>query len=472
MSTPLPIAIIGAGPIGLAAASHLALRGLDFEVLEAGPSVAHNIRDWGHVKLFSVWSQCVDDAARALLARAGWDGVPEDQLPTGHDLVRDYLDPLAATSEISGHVETNARVVRVVRQGRDRLSSAQRDSSPFEITIEAPLGLRRTILARAVIDTSGTWQNPNPLGADGWAAPGEQELASRIRYGIPDINGDDRAEYAGRSTAVIGGGHSAVNALLDLAVLAEGEPGTAVTWIARASSIARVFGGGENDKLPARGALGRRLKTLTDADRLDIVTSFSAGALRATPEGIVVSGRRSGESASAGPFDRLIVATGQRPDFSFARELQLDLHPVVESTRQLGPLIDPNLHSCGTVPPHGWRELAHAEPGYFVAGVKSYGRAPTFLLLTGYEQVRSIVANLAGDQAAADDVRLVLPETGVCSTTLEEVAPAAACCARAQPHADDPCCERPLAETSAVCCTVRPRGPAGALPNAASSCCG
>ena len=167
MSTPLPIAIIGAGPIGLAAASHLALSGLDFEVLEAGPSVAHNIRDWGHVKLFSVWSQCVDDAARALLARAGWDGVPEDQLPTGHDLVREYLDPLAATPELLGHVETNARVVRVVRQGRDRLSSAQRDSSPFEITIEAPLGLRRTVLARAVIDTSGTWQNPNPLGADG-----------------------------------------------------------------------------------------------------------------------------------------------------------------------------------------------------------------------------------------------------------------------------------------------------------------
>jgi hypothetical protein len=43
--------------------------------------------------------------------------------------------------------------------------------------------------------------------------------------------------------------------------------------------------------------------------------------------------------------------------------------------------------------------------------VKSYGRAPTFLMMTGYEQVRSVAAAIAGDMKAADDVRLVLPET-------------------------------------------------------------
>lgn len=472
MPAQLPILIIGAGPVGLAAAAHLAIRELDFQVIEAGASVAHNVRDWSHVKLFSVWGQCIDEAARELLARAGWDGVQEDQLPAGRELVRDYLEPLAAAPELSGHILTGAKVVRVVRQGRDKLSSAQRDSSPFEITIESAGGMHRTLLARAVIDTSGTWQNPSPLGADGWAAPGEQELAAKIRYGIPDVNGAERDAYAGQHTAVIGGGHSAANALLDLAVLAEREPSTAITWIVRGGSLARVFGGGENDQLPARGALGRRLKALADTGRLNIVTSFAAGAVRETVDGIVISGRRKGEAASAGPFDRLIVATGQRPDFALARELQLDLHPVVESTRQLGPLIDPNLHSCGTVPPHGWRELAHAEPGFFVAGVKSYGRAPTFLLLTGYEQVRSIVAHLAGDHVAADDVRLVLPETGVCNATLEQVAPAAACCTGAEAHAESPCCERPSAETSAVCCTGQPPGTPVDLPNDASACCG
>ena len=62
------------------------------------------------------------------------------------------------------------------------------------------------------------------------------------------------------------------------------------------------------------------------------------------------------------------------------------------------------------------RELAHPEPGFTIVGSKSYGRAPTFLMATGYEQVRSVVADIAGDHEAARDVRLVLPETGVCNS--------------------------------------------------------
>ena len=112
--------------------------------------------------------------------------------------------------------------------------------------------------------------------------------------------------------------------------------------------------------------------------------------------------------------DEVIVATGFRPDFTALSELRLDLHPWLESPRALGPLIDPNEHSCGTVPPHGEDELKHPEQGVYIVGMKSYGRAPTFLMITGYEQVRSVVAALAGDWAAARDTQLVLPETGVC----------------------------------------------------------
>jgi hypothetical protein len=144
-----------------------------------------------------------------------------------------------------------------------------------------------------------------------------------------------------------------------------------------------------------------------------------------------------------GPFDRIIVATGQRPDLSLTRELRLDLDPWLEAPRALAPLIDPNLHSCGTVPPHGYRELSHAEPDYFTVGIKSYGRAPTFLMATGYEQVRSVAARLAGDEAAARDVRLVLPETGVCSSNLAEQEPAAAgCCGGPAPEASGACCAK------------------------------
>ena len=116
-----------------------------------------------------------------------------------------------------------------------------------------------------------------------------------------------------------------------------------------------------------------------------------------------------------GPFDRIVNATGFRPDLSPLTELRVDVDPVLQSARMLAPMIDPNVHSCGSVPPHGAAELAHPEPGFYIVGAKSYGRAPTFLLATGYEQVRSVVAELAGDHMAAADVELILPETGVCS---------------------------------------------------------
>jgi hypothetical protein len=129
-------------------------------------------------------------------------------------------------------------------------------------------------------------------------------------------------------------------------------------------------------------------------------------------------------------LDTVVAATGFRPDLDMLAELRLDLDPGLESPRALGPLIDPAFHSCGTVPPHGHRDLAHPEPGFYVVGMKSYGRAPTFLVTTGNEQVRSVVAALAGDLPAADDVRLVLPETGVCSvdSTGRDTAASGGCC--------------------------------------------
>lgn len=453
MNESLPIVVIGAGPIGLAAAAHLALRAQRVRLFEAAPVIAPNLRDWGHVRLFSVWDQCVDEAAVALLKKNGWASPPAGDLPTGQDLVELYLEPLAATPELAPVIETGAEVVRIARLGLDRMKTRGRETAPFIVTIRDRDGDMREVLARAVIDTSGTWQNPNPLGANGLPADGEDAFSDRIAYGIPDISGAQRDAYSGMRILVMGGGHSAANALLDLALLAEQEPDTALTWAIRGNSLAKVFGGGTADQLPARGRLGERLRGLVDQGRLSVEMSFAAQRLRMNGNGVLVEGTTPQGPRTIGPFDRIIAATGQRPDFTFARELQLDLHPVVESTRALGPLIDPNEHSCGTVPPHGWRELAHAEPDYFVAGIKSYGRAPTFLLLTGYEQVRSITAHLAGDHAAANDVRLVLPETGVCDATLDQVAPGGgACCTGAEPDAQDPCCERPAAQKATTCC--------------------
>jgi hypothetical protein len=134
------------------------------------------------------------------------------------------------------------------------------------------------------------------------------------------------------------------------------------------------------------------------------------------------------------------VATGFRPDLTFLRELRLALDPALECPPILAPLIDPNLHSCGTVRPHGARELAQPETGFYFAGMKSYGRAPTFLMMTG--QARSIVADIAGDREAAERVELVLPETGVCSRPLTPANESVGCCGGPAPAGVDACCRQ------------------------------
>lgn len=444
MTSPenLPIAVIGAGPVGLAAAAHLIRRGLSVKVYEAGATVAAHVRDWGHVRLFSPWEYNIDTAARALLTAHGWREPPGRTMPTGSDLYESYLKPLAEVPEMAAAIETGAKVMAITRQGADKVLSRGRETKPFVLAIADRNGAIRRDRARAVIDASGTWTSPNPLGAGGIPAEGEVENADRIAYGIPDVLGRDRAIYEGRTTLVVGAGHSAANVLLDLARLAERSPGTAIIWATRGENLMRVYGGGRADQLPARGELGSSLRALVESGRVGLVAGFSILRVRAVGGQAIVEGETAGGIREVGPVDRIVVATGQRPDLGLTRELRLDLDPWLESAKALGPLIDPNLHSCGSVPPHGHRELAHPEPGFYTVGIKSYGRAPTFLMLTGYEQVRSVAAAIAGDMEAADDVRLVLPETGVCSTGIapKEAAASAGCCGGPAPAAIDACC--------------------------------
>jgi len=421
----LPVAVIGGGPVGLAAAAHLGSRGLKALVFEAGDDVASNIRSWGHVRLFSPWRYDVDRAARALLEAEGWTAPEEDGLPTGTELVDRYLRPLARVPAIASALRLRTRVVAVTRRDFDLVKTKKRGDAPFVVRVSEG-GVETDIEVRAVIDASGTWASPNPLGASGLPAHGEKAARERIVYGIPDVLGADRSTYAGRTTLVVGAGHSAANAILALAELAEVAPGTRVVWATRGEDMKRAFGGGAADGLPARGQLGSDLRKLVDDGALTLVTGFRIQAVRIVGDGVAVVGTRRDAIHTIEGIDRIIAATGQRPDLSILGELRLGLDPALECTTALGPLIDPNEHSCGTVRPHGAVELAHPEPDFYVIGNKSYGRAPTFLLATGYEQARSVVAMLAGDREAALRVELDLPETGVC-----EVGPAAkgTCCA-------------------------------------------
>lgn len=452
----LPVAVIGAGPIGLAAAANLVERGIAVRVYEAGGTVGANLRDWAHVRIFTTWAQSVDPVSRRLLEATGWRLPKADLLPTGGDLCAQYLEPLGRAPGLASILETDAKIVAIARRGIDKVTSTARETKPFVLRVRRSDGGERIDLARAVIDASGTWQNPNPLGATGLPAVGEAELRERLAYGMPDILGAGRRRYAGKRVAVVGAGYSAINVLLDLTKLGDEagdeNDGGALTWVVRGGNMAKIYGGGDADAIAARGKLGQHLKALVADGRIHLVTRFATDAVAQDGNGLVLSGTVNGAPATLPAVDEIIVATGQRPDLELTRELRLELDPWLESVKALGPLIDPNVHSCGSVPPHGHRELAHPEPGFYTIGVKSYGRAPTFLLLTGYEQARSVVAAIAGDMAAAERVHLVLPETGICQTDF--AADGEACCATPVAKAAASCCGGPAVVIEDACCVA------------------
>src|SRR5262245_55338756 len=281
----LPIVVIGAGPVGLAAAAQLAARRQRFVVLEAGPAVGTHVSAWGHVQVFSPWRYNVDPAARALLRRAGWVDPDGDALPTGTELVASYLQPLAKLPDIQPNLRFGTRVLAVARASHDKMKTVGREEAPFEIRIGTSAG-EESLPARVVIDASGTYGVPNPLGANGLSAIGEGECRQQIFYGIPDVRGTERARYAGRFVAVVGGGHSAFNALLDLAQLSTTEPGTTITWVVRREDVTAAYGGGAADTLPARGELGTRLRTLVDAGQIRLVAGLRTAALERMTEKI------------------------------------------------------------------------------------------------------------------------------------------------------------------------------------------
>ncbi len=417
----LPVAVIGAGPVGLSAAAHLHKRGLPYVVFEMGDQVGANMLKWQHVQLFSPWRYVVDEPARELLAQINWQAPDDESFPNGGDVVRSYLQPLATHAAIAPHIQLGARVIHIARVGCDKQKSKGRNDQPFVVRFEQD-GVEHEIVARAVIDASGTFNTPNPLGANGVPAMGERVAASRIFYGIPDVLSEHRARYANKRVLVVGSGHSAFNALLDLIALKSDAPDTRITWAIRSADFGNIFGGGLGDQLSERGLLGMRMKQAAERGDVEIRHGVRITQLQFTSNGVSVQS----DVGAVGVFDEIICATGFRPDRTLLGELRLELDEINEAPATLAPLIDPNQHSCGSVPPHGYEELKHPDKDVYIVGMKSYGRAPTFLMLTGYEQVRSIVAALAGDMRAAREVRLVLPETGVCSGALGSIG---GCCA-------------------------------------------
>ena len=435
----LPVAIIGAGPVGLAAAAHLAIRNQPFLMFEAGDTVASNVLSWKHVRVFSPWRYNIDKAARQLLSATAWKSPDDEDLPTGEELYNEYFKPLSDLQSIKPHIVLSAKVLSIGRKNIDKMKTRGREVVPFMVQVLHQNNIRQYEV-RAVIDASGTWNSPNPVGSGGFFAAGELENSASIFYGIPDILQRHEDRYKNKSVLVAGSGHSAINAILELDRLKEKYPATEIHWVLRKKNISEVYGGQENDALEARGALGIMIEKLVKSDRVNVYTPFHIQQILNRDQRLAVIGSQGDQQFVLPGIDEIISNTGSRPDFSFLREVRLSIDPALESVAAIADLIDPNIHSCGTVRPHGEQALRHPDKDFYIVGSKSYGRAPTFLMATGYEQVRSIVAAIVGDMEAARKVELDLPETGVCSTDLGGTS----CCGSA-----------PVTETkvaSASCC--------------------
>ena len=200
--TRLPVVIIGAGPVGLAAAAHLLERGIEPLVLEQGDRVGAAIRQWGHTRLFSPWKHVTDTASVRLLSADGWKPQHPEAMPTGDDLVKYYLEPLAATPALRDRIRFGVRVDAVSRLGMDRTRTTGRTETPFVVR----LGTGDELQARAVIDASGTFGMPNPVIASGFRPRQESAVAAHLTHGLPDVLGRDRARFAGKHTVVVGRG--------------------------------------------------------------------------------------------------------------------------------------------------------------------------------------------------------------------------------------------------------------------------
>src|SRR3954454_22072506 len=267
------VAIIGAGPVGLAAAAHVLERGKPAVVLEAGPEAGHAVRQWQQVQLFSPWEYNIDKAAALMLAPTGWNSPDPQSYPTGGELLDRYLTPLATRTPLREVIRTSSRVSAISRVAFDKAKTKGRAQAPFEIRYQNGKG-PEVLRADAVIDTSGTWFSPNPAGGNGLPAIVERECAGHIGCGMPDVRGAGRARYAGKTVAVLGAGHSAVGTLIDLVHLADEVPGTQAIWLLRGADPAKAFGGGRNDKLAARGELGSTFAALVAAGKIRIEAGF------------------------------------------------------------------------------------------------------------------------------------------------------------------------------------------------------
>ena len=391
------IAILGSGPTGLEAALAAAERGLPFSLYEAAPHVAGHIRSWGHVSLFTPWSMNVSPRMRAALEAAGVEVPDGDGCPTGDELADRLLVPLAALPAIAPNLRLSSRVVAVGREGllkHEEISSPARAAQPFRLLIADADGNERIEHASVVIDTTGTYSNPNLLGDGGIPAAGELALDGEVRRDLPNFA--QESDWAGKTILLVGAGHSAQTAVRDLAKLAEVAPGTRVIWAVR--KAVHSCGADDSDVLPERGQLLREAAALANggSPAVEVKPGVAIESLRRDGAKIEVA-LRSARGVETVAVDSILSLTGFVPDDRMYRQLQIHecyafSAPMKLSAALLGAAGGGG--DCLSQTSHGADTLVNPEPNFYILGIKSYGRNTNFLMRVGWEQVGEVFGRI------------------------------------------------------------------------------
>ncbi len=399
MSKNARLAILGAGPIGLEAALYAARLDLPFTLYERG-SVADSVQKWGHVRLFSPFGMNSTPLGREVARSLGKLPTETDHL-TGREHRDAYLEPIAASDLLAERIVTGTTVVGISRRGfrkDEGIGDPKRAQAPFVLLVQDAKG-ERYVEADIVLDCTGTYGNHRWLGPGGLPALGERQAAAQVRYGLDDILGDQGNLYADRNILVIGAGYSAATTVVQLATLAERQPGMWVIWAARTSRsqpVRRQM----NDPLRERDQLAGQANAL--ATRRDANVEFHHSALiervqNSGPDaGFRVEARVAGKPV-VWEIDRVVANIGYEPNVGLFRELQVQqCHATEGQLSQTSTLLRPSGQDSFPTAGDGPALLKTTEPGFYLLGAKSLGRSSQFLLRTGFEQVRDVFTLITG----------------------------------------------------------------------------
>ena len=393
------LAILGAGPIGLEAGLYAKKLDLPFTIYERGRSGEHLLR-WGHVRLFSPFSMNATPLGRAAIknVKPSHEFPAEEACVSGREHVTTYLMPLAET--LQGNLQNDNVVLKIGRRGMLKGDSdTSRSKKPFRLLVRDKTR-ERIEEADIILDCTGTYAQHRWLGDGGVPALGELQAEPQIAYGVEDILGDRKMQYANRTVLVVGAGYSAATTVSSLAQIAEENQTTWVIWLARGTSsspLRRIA----NDPLRERDRLAVRANTI--ATRNDANVEFHPGSMVESVEflgpdrGFRVTARAP-EKTRSWDVDRVIGNVGYTPDTNLYRELQ-----VHECYASLGPmklaaaLEGSKGQDCTKQTSQGPDTLRNPEPNFYVLGAKSYGRNSNFLMRVGFEQVREVFTMITGD---------------------------------------------------------------------------